>query len=908
MSDSDRVKLSYIEEASFGVTPSAVAAQGSLTVAVQPIGEVNATNNLTIDTNPSDGDTVTLGSKTYTFETVLTDVDGNIFIGASTAATQVNLENAVSLLSGTPGTDYALSMTANTDMSVGAFGAVTTDVAAVTALVAGSAGNSLATTQTFTAGTNVFDSATLLGGTDSDTFTLGSTTYTMRNLLVVGAVAQIQIGASLVATQLNIEAAINLSGTSGVQYSTGTTANAEASAGAFALNLIILTALIAGTAGDTIVTTSAFTSASNFFDAVTLGTTTAGADAELSEIRMTSETLKQDTDTGTSAEVRDDRQIADLIRTSLRAGGDINVETSFESHEDFLAAGLFSSGFSTEVTIPASATLSIDDSDSSLNDSEGGLITGGLVVGSWVLMSGWSTDDNNVIGKITSLTANKAVLRTAQPLVTEEDAGIAAEGTLTIVDQPTADTLAEGTLTLDTIPTDLDTMTIGSKTYTFQDTLTDVDGNIEIALTLAQTQVNIENAINLTGTPGTGYALSMSINPEASAGSFAVDDMILTSRVPGVLGNSIVTTQTFTAGTNVFDAVTLGTTTAGVDGDTITIDSKTYFYTDDASVLEFDGAITVGASVINTQDNTVAAINLTGTPGTDYSLSTTVHPTVSAGAFSVNDSIITANLAGTLGNSIVTVETFASANNFFDAVTLGTTTTGSGNIDSVTITQGSEITNGTIQRTFTIEREFTDLSAAFALFLGMIVDGFNFAVEAENIITGAFTFVGQKQVATSSTVGSGDSTELSTNPVMTAIEDTNAVLENGEEFATTQFSVAVANNTRARAQIGTEGAVSIGAGVINVTGALQAYFDNIGIIARYLAFTTSSLGMIISDAGGNFYVFDLPKVKYSDGSNSTPGQNSDVFAELEYTALRCPSENVTIRIVKFTGAGITDDC
>ena len=125
---------------------------------------------------------------------------------------------------------------------------------------------------------------------------------------------------------------------------------------------------------------------------------------------------------------------------------------------------------------------------------------------------------------------------------------------------------AEGTLTLDTLPTDGDTMTVDYKTYTFQDTLTDVDGNIKIvAGDLAATQANLVAAFDLSGVAGTDYATSMIKHWTVSIAAFAANNAVLTAKVGGTVGNSIVTTETFTAVTNVFDAATLGTTTAGTD-------------------------------------------------------------------------------------------------------------------------------------------------------------------------------------------------------------------------------------------------------------------------------------------------------------------------------------------------------
>jgi len=908
MSDADRIKVSYLKENGFANPPTAQAAQGALTIAVNPIGEAKAQNVLLIATMPTDADTVTIDGKVYTFQTALTDFDGNVAIGGSLAQAQLNLENAVDLAGGIPGTDYALSMTAHPTVDIDAFGALVVNEAVVRAQTAGTAGNSIATVSSLTAGGDGFSTATLLGGTTADTMTINAKVYTFKNTLDNLIDGEIKIGATVTDTQNNTAAAINLTGVAGTQYSTATTINPDVSTTSFVANVATLTDKNnLGTAGNAIPLSETFFDAGNFFDAVTLGNVTLGTDIQMKEIRLTSESLIQSTDTTASAELRDDRQLSDLIRTNIQAEGDINTELSYESHEEFIEGGLFSDPFDTAVIVSGSTYFMLD-SDNSLNDESNGLVTAGLVVGKWINTKDWVNVENNGFFKLISVTPGKAVLRGFTDVVDEQDTGVQAQGTLTMPVQPTASTESQGTLTLDTIPTDGDTMTIGSKTYTFKDTLTNVDGNIENAITLAQCKVNIENAVNLTGTPGVGYAAAMTVNGQASIASFIVDDAILTSKLPGTLGDSVSTTQTFTAGTNVFDAVTLGTTTAGVDGDTITIDAKTYQYVSDASILNFDGAIDVGASAADAQNNTVAAINLTGTPGTDYSLATTEHPTTGAGAFATDDSIITADLAGVGGNSIVTTSVFVSGSNFFDAATLGTTTAGSGNSDTTTFEQLSEVTNGVTTSFFSIEKEFTDVPGAFNLYQGMVVSTMSLEIAAGAVATGSFSFIGKNEQSNIVSLGTVDALELSTNPVMTGIEDTNAILENGVLFAATQLSLAVENNLRARPLIGVLGADSIGAGVVTITGTLQSYFNNIGIIQRYLDFETSSIAFLATDAGGNVYVYDLPKVKYSSGQKVAGGQNSDIIADMEFTAVRCPSEDITLRVAKFTGPGIVGDC
>jgi len=117
-----------------------------------------ATGILTASGNFSNTETVTTGTKTYTFQTALTNVDGNVLIGASASDSLDNLIAAINLGAGS-GTLYAAATTANGFVSAAAGAGDTMDV---TALVAGSAANSTATTET--SATASWGGATLSGG------------------------------------------------------------------------------------------------------------------------------------------------------------------------------------------------------------------------------------------------------------------------------------------------------------------------------------------------------------------------------------------------------------------------------------------------------------------------------------------------------------------------------------------------------------------------------------------------------------------------------------------------------------------------------------------------------------------------------------------------------------------------
>ena len=110
---------------------------------------------------------------------------------------------------------------------------------------------------------------------DNDTMTLGAVTYRIKPSPSVAN--DIKLGATLAATQASIVKTLNGTGVAGTDYFAGTTTpHPDVSAADFAANISVLTARTAGAAGNAIVTTETFASASNVFDGTKLGDTTAG--------------------------------------------------------------------------------------------------------------------------------------------------------------------------------------------------------------------------------------------------------------------------------------------------------------------------------------------------------------------------------------------------------------------------------------------------------------------------------------------------------------------------------------------------------------------------------------------------------------------------------------------------------
>lgn len=120
-----------------------------------------ATGILTLTANPANAETVTIGAQTYTFNTVL-GAANSILIGADANASLTNLTDAINGGDGA-GTRYGTGTATNVDVTAENATPATNQMT-VTAILGGSADNSVATTETLVNGS--WGGATLSGGAD----------------------------------------------------------------------------------------------------------------------------------------------------------------------------------------------------------------------------------------------------------------------------------------------------------------------------------------------------------------------------------------------------------------------------------------------------------------------------------------------------------------------------------------------------------------------------------------------------------------------------------------------------------------------------------------------------------------------------------------------------------------------
>jgi len=214
--------------------------------------------------------------------------------------------------------------------------------------------------------------------------------------------------------------------------------------------------------------------------------------------------------------------------------------------------------------------------------------------------------------------------------------------------------------------------------------------------------------------------------------------------------------------------------------------------------------------------------------------------------------------------------------------------------------RGQFIRNGTTRKSFQIEKLFSDLSPLeIQRFSGMRVGSMDLNIAPGAIINGSFTFQGKQLIASSTSIGS-QTQALSSDDVMSAVDNITDILINGEQitdqaacFTNVQFTVE--NNLRDQPCIGSLALGGIGIGRTNVSGTIEAYFRNRALFDLYLDFLTTSVSFRAT-LGGDSYVFDFPAVKFTSGEVVAGGNDQDVIVSLEFESKRDPASDFMVAI------------
>jgi hypothetical protein len=200
----------------------------------------------------------------------------------------------------------------------------------------------------------------------------------------------------------------------------------------------------------------------------------------------------------------------------------------------------------------------------------------------------------------------------------------------------------------------------------------------------------------------------------------------------------------------------------------------------------------------------------------------------------------------------------------------------------------------------TFQREYTDLGTEVAFLTGCVINGMSIDASGTDTVKANFDVLGLTETSASSeeallyTAG--------TNPAMTATDGVQFVRENTADITTTSFQFQASNNLRKKYLLGTLGPSDFNEGDFEVTGSMQMYFETATAYDKFLNQTVTSLSIGISgeeSTPGETYIFDFPKVKFTDAQRVAGGRNQDIIADISWQALYDTTEECTMKIAHY---------
>lgn len=212
---------------------------------------------------------------------------------------------------------------------------------------------------------------------------------------------------------------------------------------------------------------------------------------------------------------------------------------------------------------------------------------------------------------------------------------------------------------------------------------------------------------------------------------------------------------------------------------------------------------------------------------------------------------------------------------------------------------GGFISNGTTNRSFKFEGQFTDLSSEFINLNGKRFNVFDFSMEPKQIIKLGWELMGMDEVGAGATIGDGSNTAVTTTTAMNSTTNALKVIENGSPLGVRTFSFKHDNHMRTNDEIGAATPTEIKPGSHDFTGVMRMYFKNRTHMDAYRNFTDRSLATVVRDAAGNAYVIDFPSIKYLSGKQVAGGKNTDIIADMTWGAKKHPTEGLSCRITRF---------
>lgn len=206
---------------------------------------------------------------------------------------------------------------------------------------------------------------------------------------------------------------------------------------------------------------------------------------------------------------------------------------------------------------------------------------------------------------------------------------------------------------------------------------------------------------------------------------------------------------------------------------------------------------------------------------------------------------------------------------------------------------------GVLKPSYTFERKIVGAAASnYFRFAGSRIGGLSLSMSPDEMVTGSMSVIGTAHpLPTQAIIAGATYTAVGTSPPMAGVDVTSLAVSgvSGVDYMSLTIEIDLA--LRLQRKLGSTSARGVGYGKRQITGKLEAYFEDLAAYTAFINYTSPSIIATVSD-GTNSYTITIPKVRFLTGDVPTPGENQDVIVSLDYQAIYDSTLLTDIQIVR----------
>lgn len=236
-----------------------------------------------------------------------------------------------------------------------------------------------------------------------------------------------------------------------------------------------------------------------------------------------------------------------------------------------------------------------------------------------------------------------------------------------------------------------------------------------------------------------------------------------------------------------------------------------------------------------------------------------------------------------------------------DEVTLDRDTGATAALTDLTVVADDIRVNGASPiQGYTIRKKVEDAGTPYYFYYrGCAVNSMSFNFATGSILNGSVGIVGLTEEART-TVLTGETADTPTPAysIMNSVSSVALIDIAGVSATFSSLDISIDNQINAAKAVGTLGAIDLAAFSVMISANAEVYFSSLDLYNKFLAATSFSITLIMTDSDGNTIAINMPKCKFETLDTPISGKDAFLMQSGTIKALRDTTGNYMVKITR----------